>query len=122
MAFFSEGLLVKFAHFFGSLHWPCGAGDLGVGGISHLELLILYERWAGERLVVEGAVPSGRRVERPISVSAVPLGPGIDVGRTCCFIGGIIRFLADLPGGLARFLPYRIGAHHCRLRHLEWEK
>ena len=48
---FSVGLLAKFAHFLGSLHWPCGAGDLGVGGVSYLELLILYERWAGERLV-----------------------------------------------------------------------
>ena len=39
------------------------------------------------RLVVEGAVPSGRRVGRPISVSAVPLGPGINIGRSCRFIG-----------------------------------
>ena len=31
--------------------------DLGVGGVSYLELLIFYEQWAGERLVVEGAVP-----------------------------------------------------------------
>ena len=54
---FSVGLLLKFVHFLGNLHWPCGAGDLGVGGVSHLELLILYERWAGERLVIEGAVP-----------------------------------------------------------------
>ena len=59
---------------------------------------------------------------RPISVSAVSLGPGIDIGRSCRFIGGIIRFLALLPGGLARFLPCRIGAHHCRLRLLGWEK
>ena len=58
---FSVGLLVTFAHFLGNLHWPCGAGDLEVGAVSYLELLILYERWAGERLVVEGAVPSGRR-------------------------------------------------------------
>ena len=26
---FSVGLLLKFVHFLGSLHWPCGAGDLG---------------------------------------------------------------------------------------------
>ena len=47
---FSVGLLVKFARFLGSLHWSCGAGDLGIRGVSYLELLILYERWAGERL------------------------------------------------------------------------
>ena len=54
---FSVGLLLKIVHFLGSLHWPRGADDLGVGGVSYLELLILYERWAGERLVIESAVP-----------------------------------------------------------------
>ena len=57
----------------------CGADDLGIGGGSYLGLLILYERWAGERLVIEGAVPFARRVGRPISVSAVPVGPGTDI-------------------------------------------
>ena len=98
------------------------AGDVGVGGGSYLELLILYERWAGERLVIEGAVPHARRVVRAISVSAVPVGPGIDFGRSCRFLVSIIRFLALLPGGLSRFLPCRIGANHCRLRHLGWGK
>ena len=104
------------------MHWPRGAGDLGVGGISYLELIVLYEKLAGERLVIEGAVPFARRVGRPISVSAVPVGPGIDIGRSCRFLGSLIRFLALLPGGLFRFLPCRTGANHCRLRHLGWEK
>ena len=82
---FSVGLLLKIVHFLGSLHWPRGADDLGVGGVSYLELLTLYERWAGERLVIESAVPFARRVGRPISVSAVPVGPGIDIGRSCRF-------------------------------------
>ena len=119
---FSVGLLVKFVHFLGSLHWPLGVGDLGVGGVSYLELLILYEQWAGERLVIESALPFARRAGRPISVSAVPVGPGIDIGRSCRFLGSLFRFLALLPGGLRRFLPCRIGANHCRLRHLGWEK
>ena len=113
---------MKIVHFFGSLHWPRGVDDLGVGGVSYLELLILYERWAGERLVIECAVPFARRVGRPISVSAVPIGPGIDIGRSCRFLGSLVRFLALLPGGLIRFWPCRIGANHCRLRHLGWEK
>ena len=27
-----------------------------------------------------------------------------------------------LPGGLGRFVPCSVGANHCRLRHLGWEK
>ena len=119
---FSVGPLVKFANFLGSLHWPCGAGDLGVGGVSYFEPLILYEKWAGERLVVDGAIPAGKREGRPISVLAVPLGPGIDIWRSCRFIGSLFRFLGNLPGGMARFVPCHVGAHHCRLRHLGWEK
>ena len=87
----SIGLLLNIRSFLlGSLHWPCGAGDLGVGGVSNLELLVLYEQWAGERLVIEGAVPFARRVGRPISVSAVPVGPGIDIGRSCRFLGSLV--------------------------------
>ena len=119
---FSVGLLVKFTHFPGSPHCPRDVGDLGVGGVSFLELLILFESWAGERLVLEKAVPSGRRAGRSISVSAVPVGPGIEMWRPCRFLGCILRFWAGLPGGLCRFLPCCIGAHHCRLRHVGWEK
>ena len=119
---FSVGLLLKFVHFLSSLQRPRGVGDLVVGGVSYLELLILYQKWADERLVIEGTVPSARRVGRPISVSAVPVGPGIDIGRYCRFLGSLITFLALLPGGLFRFLSCRIGANHCRLRHLGWEK
>ena len=56
-----------------------GGLDLGVGGISYVELPILYELWAGERLSLERAVPRYIRHGRPISVSAVPCGPGIDI-------------------------------------------
>ena len=72
--------------------------------------------------MVEGAVPHGRREGRPISVSAVPVGPGIDIWRSCRFLGSVFRFLGTLPGGLGRFLTCQIGAHHCRSRHLGWEK
>ena len=43
--------------FLGSLHWPAGDLDLGVGGVSYVELFILYELWAGERLSLEKATP-----------------------------------------------------------------
>ena len=83
----------------GSLHWPAGGLDLGVGGISYVELLILYELWAGERLSLEKAQPRYLRPGRPISVSAVPFGPGIDIWRSCRFIGAMMRSLCLLPGG-----------------------
>ena len=63
-----------------------------------------------------------RRFNRPISVSAVPFGPGIDIWRSCRFIGALMRSLCLRPGGLGRFVPCSIGTDHCRLRHIGWEK
>ena len=117
----TPGLLVKWISFLNSLHWPVGNLDLGVGGVSFVELLILYELWAGERLVLEKAHPRYLRPGRPISVSAVPIGPGIDIWRSCRFIGALMRSLCLLPGGLGRFVPCSIGANHGRLRHIGWE-
>ena len=96
--------LVKWLSFLASLHWPAGGSDLGVGGISYLELLILYELWAGERLSLEKATPRYLRPGLPISVSAVPFGPGIDIWRSCRFIGALMRSLCLPPGGLGRFV------------------
>ena len=107
---YSVGILVKWVAFLSSLHWPAA---LGVGGVSFVEMLILYELWAGERLVLEKAVPRYRRPERPISVSTVPFGPGTDIWRSCRFVGALFRALCALPGG-GRFMPCDIGAYHCR--------
>ena len=117
---YTPGLLVKWVSFLASLHWPSGGSDLGAGGISYLELLILYELWAGERLSLEKATPRYLRPGRSISVSAVPFGPGIDIWRS--FVGAYMRSLCLLPGGLGRFVACSIGANHCRLRHIGWEK
>ena len=116
------GLLVKWVSFLGSLHWPAGGLDLGVGGVSYVELLILDELWAGERLSLEKAHPGYLRSGRPISVSAVPFGPGIDIWRSGRLIAAMLRSLCMLPGGLGRFVPCSLGANHCRLRHVGWEK
>ena len=77
----------------------CTGLVLSVGGVSYVELLILYERWAGERLVLEKTVPEGRRAGRPISVSAVPDEPSIDIWRSCMFLGALLGALCGLPGG-----------------------
>ena len=118
---YTPGLLVKWVSFLNSLHWPVGDLDLGVGGISYVELFILYELLAGERLFLEKAHPRYLRPGRPISVSAVPVGPGIDIWRSCRFIGALMISLCLLPGGLRRFIPCSIGANHCRLRHIGWQ-
>ena len=36
--------------FLNTLHWSPDVVDIGLGGGSFVELLILYEFWAGERL------------------------------------------------------------------------
>ena len=107
-----NGLLVKWVSFLGTLHWPAGGSDLGVGGISYVEHLTLYELRAGERLSLEKATPRYLRPGRPISVSAVPFGPGIDIWRSCRFIGALMRSFCLLPGGLGRFVACSIGANH----------
>ena len=119
---FSPGALVKLAAFLSSLSWPCEVTDLGPGGVSYLELLILCERWAGERLRIEDAISKFRRLGRQISVSAAPLCPDIDIWKLCRYFGRMMRALCHLPGGLGRFIPGRIGTNHSRLRHIGWEK
>ena len=118
---YTTGILVIWVAFLGSLHGPAGGRDLGVGGVSHVELLF-FELWAGERLSLEKAHPRYLRPGRPISVSAVPFGPSTDIWRSCRFIGSMMRFLCFEPGRLGRSVPCSIGANRCRLRNIEWEK
>ena len=55
---YTTSLLVKWLAFLGTLHWPAGGLDLGIGGTSYVELLLLYEVWAVGRLSLEKAHPS----------------------------------------------------------------
>ena len=50
---YSVGIFIRFTSFLNTLHWPSGASDFGHFGISLLELLILFEQWAGHRLLSE---------------------------------------------------------------------
>ena len=119
---YSVGVLVNLVTFLGSLHWPSASSDLGCGGTSYLELLMLCELWAGERLQIEKAVLRCKRVDRSISVSAVSFGPGIDIRRSYKLLGAMLRALGTLLGGLGRFFPCGIGSNHCRVRLIVWEK
>ena len=105
---YSVCLMVKWAAFSGTLHWPSSGADLGVGGVSHVELLLLYELWAGERLVLEKSLPGCRTLGRPNSVSAVPFRPGIDFLRSCRFVGALTRFTVWSVWWIGRFAPCMI--------------
>ena len=101
----SAGFLFKWVIFFGYLALASCCGGPWVRCVFlFIELLILYERCAGERLVLEKAVPRHPRPGRPISVSAVPFGPGIDIWRSCRFIGALSRSLCALPGSIGWFI------------------
>ena len=107
--------------FSSTLHWLASGADLGVGEVSYVELLLLPELWAWGEACLEKAPPRYRRPCRPISVSAVPFGPGTDIWRSCRFTGALMRSLCALPG-IGRFVPCGIGANQCRLRNIGWEK
>ena len=119
---YSVGILVRFTSFLGHLHWPSGSVDMGHFGVSFLELLILFEQWAGHRLLGEKVTRPHVRAGRPISVSSVPVSEGIEIRHGCQFISSLVRALAKLPGGLSRFLPCTFGSHMSRLRHLGWSQ
>ena len=108
---YSVGILVKFTSFLSTLHWPSGSADLGHFGISFLELLILFEQWAGHRLLSEKVTRPHVRANRPIEIRHV-----------CQFLSSLLRALAKLPGGLGRFLPCGLGSHMSRVRHLGWNQ
>ena len=83
---YSVSILVKISALLGSLYWPCEERDLGVGGVSYLELLLLYKLRAGERLVCEKAVSKMRRKSRPIPVSAAPVCPDIEMWKSSRYL------------------------------------
>ena len=67
-------------------------------------------------------MPFRQREGRSMSLSAVLVGPSIEIWRSCWFLGAVIRALRCLPGGCGRFKPCRVGANHCRLRAVGWEQ
>ena len=69
---YSVGILIRFISFLHTLHWPSGSVDFGHFGIPFLELLILFEQWAGHRLLSEKVTRPHVRGNRPISILSVP--------------------------------------------------
>ena len=96
----------KFTAFLGTLYWPVGSEDMG-----HLGVLILFEQWAGHRLLTEKVTRPRTWANRPILIPSVPLSEGIEIRHGCQFISSLVRALAKLLGGIGRFLPGGIGSH-----------
>ena len=117
---YSVDILLVFSSFLASLHWPQSAPDLGKFGISYLELLLMFEVFAGHRLLTEKTVRSHLRPRRPLVFSGFPVCLGQEIRHGCQFLHSLIRALGHLPGGLSRFIPCQPSAHHARLSHLGW--
>ena len=83
---YSVDILVRFTSFLGTLHWPSGSVDLGHFGISFLELLILFEQWAGHRLLSEKVTRPHVRAGRPILFPSVPVSEGIEIDMGANFL------------------------------------
>ena len=93
-------ILVKFTSFLNTLHCPSGSADPGHFGISFLELLILFEQWAGHRLLSEKVAGPHVRAGRPILFPSVPVSEGVEIRHGCQFLSSLVRALAKLPGVL----------------------
>ena len=87
-----------------------------------MELLILFEQWAGHRLLSEKVTRPHVRAGRPILLPSVPVSEGIEIRHGCQFLSSLIRALAKVPGGLGRFMPCNLGSLLSRLRHVGWNQ
>ena len=119
---FSDVSLVKHSAFLGSLHAPSEVQDLGAGEISHVERLILFEKWLAKGFSPKRLSLSIVGLDDQFSVSAAVLGPGADIWKLCQHLGSMVRAMRELPRSIGRFLPGWIGADHGRLGHVVWEK
>ena len=77
----------------------------------------LERDWSLRRLIL-GIFGLGVQFQCRLFLLVQALIFGAPVG----FIGAMMRSLCMLPGGLGRFVPCSIGANHCRLRHVGWER
>ena len=108
---YSVGILFKFTAFLGTLHWPVDTVDMGHFGVSYLEVLILYEQWAGHRLLSVKVTWPHLRADRLVYFSSVPVSEGVEIGHGCQYISFLVRALAKLPGGVGWILMVSLPGH-----------
>ena len=92
---YSVSVLIRFTSFLNTLRWPSGTDDLGHVGVSFLELLILFEQWAGHRLLSERVTRPHVRANRPILIHSVPVSEGIEIRHGCQFLSSLVCALAS---------------------------
>ena len=83
---YSVGILCRFTSFLSTLQWSTGSDDIGHFGIAFLELLILFEQWAGHRLLSEKVTRPHVRADRPILIPSAPVSEGIETRHRCQFL------------------------------------
>ena len=82
-----SGSLVKLVSSFESMHWPAEV-------VSHVELLTVFELWAGETLGLKTQYLTKERSPN----FCVPAVPGMEIRQSCRFLGSMTKGLMDLPG------------------------
>ena len=87
-----------------------------------MEVLSLFEQWAGHQLLSEKVTLPHERTHNPISTTSVPVSDGTKIWQGCRFISSPVRSLGKIPGCIGRFLPCTVGGHFSRMRHLGWEQ
>ena len=80
---FSVPLLVKFTSFLSTLQWPEGLNEMGMCGVSYVEILILFEMWVGHRLLPEKTVPKPWTAGRSFKVGVAPVSDGVRIRIGC---------------------------------------
>ena len=66
---FTVDILEKFVAFVKSLHWPVDGSELGNHGVSHVEMLILFEHCTRHKLFSDNVI---RPHKRPVGLLAQP--------------------------------------------------
>ena len=69
---------------------------MGKFGVSYLELLILFEKWLGHRLLPEKTIPVQRRLGRPICIGTPPVSEGVQIRLGCQFLDSLFRSLVSV--------------------------
>ena len=78
--------------------------------------MILFEQWAGHRLLSEKVTWPHARANRPILLPSVPVSEGIETWHGCQFVSSLVRALAKLPGGLGRFFALQSWFSHVQVK------